>query len=349
MHNMLHRGGGLLEDYMYTIVYVLVDDEKLVYYNELMKSITSLRMHMPNQKVVVCMDQHTHDLLLKIDAEIINAAIVQVVHVPEGYNNVEKSRFIKVTLREYVTGDFLFIDTDTVICDTFPDVISDAPIGMVLELHNLRSIAKCKWTDRFDTDCGIDLQGYDYYFNSGVIWTKDIEAAHEFYREWHELWEETRKRGSFRDQPSLNSIVRKKIDMIDILDGKWNVQIATKTYSPINYLSDALIIHYMNNTWSPYKFCSPEIRALAYNDPAVIELLKTPKTVFNRCRIIALDEDNHYCDAKLAQFEKEFLLLRTTHLYRFVQFVYYRKRLFKVVESLLYRFFSFIDKMKHRR
>lgn len=316
---------------MFTVVYVVVDDGSLTYYNEMMKSLMSLRMHMPEQKVAVLTDSDTYTRIQQQKSELLDTAKVVPVEICDDYSTVEKSRLLKVTARERFKGDLLFIDTDTVICDTFPDVISDAPIGMVLELHNLRSIAKCKGTDRYDTACGIDLLGYDYYFNSGVIWSKDVEASHAFYREWHELWEKTRKNGSFRDQPSLNTIVRKKRDVVDILDGKWNVQIATKTYSPINYLPDALIIHYMNDSWSPYKFCSPEIRALAYNDPIVIELLKTPKSVFNRCRIIALDEENHYCNGALAEYEK----LSSTKLYALTRRIYSKRTLFQVVEGLL--------------
>ena len=38
-------------------------------------------------------------------------------------------------MREYVKGDFLFLDTDTVIADKLPDIVSDHDIAMVRDQH----------------------------------------------------------------------------------------------------------------------------------------------------------------------------------------------------------------------
>lgn len=313
---------------MYSVVYVLVDDGSFYYYNELMKSIASLRMRMPEQKVIVLIDSDTDAILKEEHAEVYDWADVIVKQIEFDYTKVEKSRFLKLNTRQLIEGDFLFVDTDTVICAPFPESVSDSSIAMVLELNAVRSAAKCSATDRYDSMAGIDLEGFDYYFNSGVIWAKDDAFAHEFYKSWYDLWELTRKRQTFRDQPSLNYVVKERIKDIGILKNEWNVQIATQTNSPINYLADAYIIHYMNNTWSPYRLCRPEIRALDYRDEKVLDLLKTPKTIFNRCRILALDEDNGYCDAALAEYED----VRKTTVYQLIRKLYHHRKVFDILE-----------------
>lgn len=316
---------------MFTVVYVLVDDGSLYYYNELMKSITSLRMHMPKRKVSVIIDTETDALLRKIDAEVYEWAEVLVHAIDGDYSTVEKSRVLKLSVRQLIKGDLLYIDTDTVICDAFPDDISDSSVAMVLELNALRSIAKCEATNHYDKMAGIELNGFDYYFNSGVIWSKDDSFANEFYRNWLDLWEITRKRDTFRDQPSLNYLVKERISHIGVLDNEWNVQIATQTHSPLNYLTTAYIIHYMNNTWSPYQLCSSEIRQLEYNDPKVLELLKTPKSIFSRCRVLAIDDENHYCDRGLVEYEE----IRTTVCYALMRKIYSKRPLFLALERFL--------------
>lgn len=48
---------------MYTICYVLTDSERLNYYNELLISLRSLRLHMSDVKVCVLLDDITAGIL----------------------------------------------------------------------------------------------------------------------------------------------------------------------------------------------------------------------------------------------------------------------------------------------
>ena len=102
---------------MYKIVYVLTDNENLKYYNELMISLLSVRKHMPDRPVCVLVDPTTYAILQKNNAEIFNLAEVLSIEVPSDLTQAEKSRYLKVTCRQWIRGDMLFVDTDTV---TFP-------------------------------------------------------------------------------------------------------------------------------------------------------------------------------------------------------------------------------------
>lgn len=274
---------------MFTVVYVVVDDEKLEYYNEMMKSLTSLRMHMPEQKAAVLMDSDTYERLQQQESELFDMAEVVCVPISDDYTQVEKSRLLKVTVRERLKGDLLFIDTDTVICGRFPPIETDKSIAMVLEFHSLRSELNWYVTDKYDKQSGLDLHNFDYFYNSGVIWSRDDEHAHRFYQKWHALWEQTRKRGIPRDQSPLNYIVQEEFEHIETLDGVWNAQLARAFSLGLNYLSDAYIIHYFNHSTSAYLLCKEEYKNLPYNDPKILEMLKTPRSLFDKCRLIRLD------------------------------------------------------------
>ena len=59
-----------------------------------------------------------------------------VVNVPEHYNKVQTSRYLKTSLRQTVEGDFLFIDSDTIITDSLADADSlTGNVMMVLDYH----------------------------------------------------------------------------------------------------------------------------------------------------------------------------------------------------------------------
>lgn len=278
---------------MYTVVYVVVDNKSLCYYNEMMKSLTSLRMHMPEQKVCVLVDDGTYEILKEKNAEVFQHAEVIPVSINNDYSQAEKSRFLKVTLRQRLSGTLLFIDTDTVICDVIPEIDMKKSMGMVLDLHELRSESNFFYTDLLDVKCGLDSGNYDYYYNSGVVWSKDDEHAHRIYEKWHSLWEQTRKTGIHRDQPALNYIVKEEQEHIETLDGIWNCQIATEFGKSLNYLADAHIVHYFSSSaTTAYKFAMKEYTNLPYNDPNILEMLQKPKQQFDRCRVVRIDDRN---------------------------------------------------------
>lgn len=316
---------------MFTVVYVVVDSEKLFFYNEMMKSLTSLRMHMPEQKVCVLTDDRTYDILMHVNAEVFELANVMCVPISDDYSQVERSRLLKVTLRQRLSGDLLFIDTDTVICDVLPDIISDKSIGMVLEFHSYRTDVNWYLTDRYDEQSGLNLENYKLFFNSGVIWSKDDEHAHRIYEKWHALWEKTRRNKIPRDQSPLNHIVREEIEHIAILDGVWNCQLARAFSMGLNYLADAHIIHYFNIQTSAYMLCQDEYRNLPYNDPQIIEMLHHPKSLFSRCRLVKLDDQNQIDGCNMS----EIWYPARTNQYRVLNWVLKHKRLTNIIETLI--------------
>lgn len=328
---------------MFTVVYVVVDDEKLFFYNEMMKSLTSLRMHMPEQRVCVLVDDYTYNHLKEINAEAFKLAEIVCVSVGEGYNQREKSRLLKLTLRERLSGNLLYVDTDTVVCDAMPEIVTDKSVGMVLEFHSLRNELNWYLTDKYERMSGLNLGNFKYFYNSGVIWSRDDEHAHRFYKKWHELWEQTRKRGTPRDQSSLNYVAKEEIEHIETLDGVWNCQLSRAFSMGLNYLSDAHVIHYFNLTTNVYLLGQEEYRKLPYNDERIIEMLKHPKSLFSRCRLVKLDDNNQLDGCNLA----EIWYPARTNQYRVLQhIILHRKKLSACIELLLKVLFNCRDRIK---
>ena len=98
------------------IIYCLVSDTKDYYYEQLLVSLCSLRKYNPDAIVEVVVDKETKDTLVSERAGIYNYVtdVIQI-DVPNEFAKKQRSRFIKTRLRELVSGDFFFIDTDTVI------------------------------------------------------------------------------------------------------------------------------------------------------------------------------------------------------------------------------------------
>ncbi|MBQ3418150.1 MAG: hypothetical protein IJH32_10015 [Ruminococcus sp.] len=231
---------------MLKIVYVYVGTEKKEYLNMLRISVRSAVKHMPDTPIIILTDRQTGDYLQESGVFLADAAEILSVEIPDGYNTVEKSRYLKTNLRELIDGDLLYIDCDVIICEDISDLSADTSVSMALDEHGLlsqqddggaaiRRAAKAR---------GLDVDACIKYFNGGVILAKDDDNAHQFFRRWFEVWDATRKPSMHHDQYSLNA-VNLEMDVIGELDGTYNCQL-TATYRAFSYLRNVKILHYLS-------------------------------------------------------------------------------------------------------
>lgn len=222
------------------VVYVLVSKPEDIYLEQALLSIYSLRLHVPEVHVTLLTDNVTEDALRGTRNEIRNVVDEMIVVKREhAFSAIESAYSLKTMLRERISGNFLFIDTDTIIVDDLSE-IDQCPyeIAAVPDAH-------LKYENHFQ------YQGYqslfkrlgvnmtmENYFNSGVMYVKDTKVSHQLFQAWNNSYIDNRQL-CFYDQPHL-AIANKQFDIIKELDGKWNCQVQ---YG-IKYFNSAKIIHY---------------------------------------------------------------------------------------------------------
>ena len=225
------------------IVYVLVSQETDYYYEMFLLSHYSLRLRHPkgDAEVVLVMDTDTHQRLVDKKAPVLDDVTPVVVRIPEEYNVMQRSRYLKTSLRQRVEGDFLFLDTDTLVCEKLDDTDSfDVDIAMVADLHclhetGLSTIERCKQA-RFDHP-----EEYAYY-NSGVIYCKECNSSRLLFKKWHEVWKQSASLGINYDQPALWKANHSVGGTIQELCGTWNCQVVSPLHA--EYLQRSKILHY---------------------------------------------------------------------------------------------------------
>lgn len=276
---------------MYSIVYVLTDNKKLNFYYEMRISIYSLRKRNFSGNIFVLLDLDTRDTLKRLthnELEEFNVQLV-VVDVPEKYTKTMRSRYIKTSMRKWVKGDFLFLDTDTIVAEELPEVISEYDISLVLDsnvpckdfttetrLYNRNLLNRCGCDDLLKDDL--------LYFNSGVIWVKDTELVHKLFEGWHRIWfDYLEKRGVSKDQAALNQINKEMGGIIQRLSDLYNVQVTADPF-PAKYLAEAKIIHYFHiHGKDTYMLASEQIDKSDLTNPLIQQIIDAPKTAFNLC------------------------------------------------------------------
>lgn len=227
------------------VLYVLTSTEKDLYLEELWVSLYSLR-HFNKEVVVKVLSDKSTVKRIEANAELA-AMITDLIPVdaPEDYPSKEKSRYIKTNIRNLVDGDFLFIDTDTVICDSL-DGIDSLPvknIGMVPELHgSFKEHLTYQYTVA-DTQriFGVDTSESPYWFNSGCMLVRDNSFTHEFFKRWHENWKYSAfQKGNSSDQRALLKTDYDYGYVIECIPDVYNGQIGMS----LKWFYDAKIIHF---------------------------------------------------------------------------------------------------------
>ncbi|MDR2691072.1 MAG: glycosyltransferase [Dysgonamonadaceae bacterium] len=208
------------------IVYTVVSSNKDYYFEQAFISVTSLRMRNPDAWVTLVMDDLSGKVLkgrkFGFDS-IADEQIVITIDNPR-LTNYQRSRWLKTNVREYVEGDFLFVDSDTVINGNLEEIDSfDGDLGAVRDIHT--SLQMNPFREMAVNHAG--LLGYDCfaemnYFNSGVIYAKDNRRTRDFYRSWHEEWKRGTVRRVYMDQPSFNKANHVYGGLVKVLADEWN-------------------------------------------------------------------------------------------------------------------------------
>jgi len=281
-------------------VYVLTIDETDYYLEQALLSITLLRIHMPNAFVSLLVDDVTGKTLGETTRKNILTLVneIKVVEIDCQFDKKARSRWLKTSMRKHIEGNFLYIDCDTIICDNLSDIEKmNVDLGAVWDMHTRFQDNHNKRTiqGRYET-AGFDSPFIsNEYFNSGVIFCKNIPVCYDFFGEWHRLWLHSFNNGLMVDMPSLNQANCSMNNVIVELGGEWNCQISDK--GAVNYLHSSKIIHYFNvyKYESPYRLANKDIikniKKTGSVNLEVKNMLLHPKSHFSSdTRLVNMDD-----------------------------------------------------------
>lgn len=283
------------------IIYVVTFDDSNYCFEQAVLSMCSVRMHNPQTVVRMVTDPASASLITGWRKDLLRAYHCEVLafEVPERFNKLERSRYLKTRLRLLVDGDFLFIDTDTIICRPLNDVRNvKGDIGAVLDSHLLLDENLSVRTENFRFKlAGIDTSDDPAYFNSGVMWVRETPAAREFYKQWSKRWLTLCEEKKIHyDQLSLYLANRQLGHLIQPMAGEWNCQLGGWF---LKSLSDAYIIHYYASSHSqeaPFFYFKNEklyqkIRKHGRVSEEMIESLRHPHLQFNSNYVLLSGDD----------------------------------------------------------
>lgn len=241
------------------IVYVVASSDGDVYMEQAIVSAWSARYYNPDCHIEMVCDQDT--------AATMNKGVrgrykdlfddVHVLEFDSEHNMMERSRWMKTRLRQIIEGNYLYLDTDTVVCADLSYVDDfDFDIGMVPDCNcEFRNSLVSGWViPAMKRMYDIDVSNETQYFNSGVAYVRDCQATKDFYEYWHTLWlYSLRLFNTAKDQQPLMKTNIDKGYVIRELPGYMNCQVAES----IQYLHTAHVVHFFNNLLGKCNSLSP--------------------------------------------------------------------------------------------
>ena len=223
------------------LLYILVSNCNDYYYEQAFLSILSVKYQMPEMQISMLVDDDTKDSLVGPRKKIFEFVDeLKVVKFEKSVNPIVRSRELKTTMREKITGDFLYVDVDTLWVapieeKDFSSDIMGVPDGHV-EFSDF--VGKKFHCEKMKS---LNLDFFEkFYINGGVLFVRDTPVAHQFMQEWNRYWQYCCERGSFTDQQSLNYVNSKMGGVIQLMPHSYNVQIVFS----VRYLLNAKVIHY---------------------------------------------------------------------------------------------------------
>lgn len=228
------------------IVYVVTSNDQDCFLEQCWASAYSAKIFTPNSHIVILTDKETKSGILSSERKNILSVVDEIidVEIPAEFGKMEKSRWLKTSMRRHIEGNFLYIDCDTLICGDLSDADNfDCSLGGVIDrnvpLRENKSLPLIK--RRLQKAYSLKVNFDSHYINSGVLYVKDDNIARIFFDLWHNNWLLSRKNGIRIDQPSLYKSELESRPITEI-DGVWNAQIE----GTLRYFYDAKILHFFS-------------------------------------------------------------------------------------------------------
>lgn len=325
----------------YKVLYVLTDDEKLKYYKEFKISVLSVKKYNPNIDIEVLIDDDTFNIINNVDSNGLNGIVnYKIIKSIEGYSKMMMSRWMKTSMRNLVSGDFLYIDTDTIICRELESIPDDMDLAMTYNRHcdSIKNTFTFDYIKNKFSSAQIEFNPNDCYYNAGVIFVRDNEFNKEFFKQWNEKWIEGTKFNNFTDQQSLYFVNKKNNNYIKTLEDKWNVQITTIPF-PINHLDDAIIIHscgMMDNV--PYLLSQQSTydNLSLTNNEEIYKIIDNPKKLFI---------DGYFTTINYETYVKE-QNIKNSYVYQCLSDKYCNIEEFEKFNNKFKKYYEFSNKVK---
>lgn len=211
------------------VCYAVATDGERRYVDLVAISALAVKRIHPGAKITVLTDDRSLPIISSLLEPFALAEKVRSVGAyPAGAVGV-RSRFVKTQVRQFIDGDFLYLDADAI------------PVASFARVFRCKEVL-CAAIDRSPLMPGgngfpswaepaFERLGWPFpskfYLNSGVVFWRDTSITRQLGRLWHENWLRFfRESNDFADQPAFNYCIDHLSGLFPrIMDDKFNARV----------------------------------------------------------------------------------------------------------------------------
>lgn len=215
-----------------SVCYVLVSRGQDDYPSMAYLSCQALRRIHPNAKVTLLYDKASESVLSRQYPHLLDLADERNAQPVNDLSPKAVSRYLKVTMRQWVRGDVLYLDSDTLPVRPFSEIgdlscdfaaVQDRthlnPLEPAFPSHIVPFYQQLGWP------CPLPR-----YFNAGVLFLRDNPRTVDFSTQWHTRWLQNVALNRIDDQPSFNKAIHESTMKIVELPTSYNAMVSVHPY-----------------------------------------------------------------------------------------------------------------------
>lgn len=288
-------------------VYILIATADDYYAEMAAVSMQTLQLTNPDARIVLLTDQATFDSTGHA-MRLIREFCSQIIPIKNQYQDmVMQSRFLKIKMRELIKGDFIYLDTDTLVLgalDTLWETKADFAACLDEPCYGEAFVA--------ERDTLFKMLHWtlipEKYINFGVALMRDTPKMHEFSQHLFTLWtEQVIKTGKHNDQFALNHLLNNTNIDFNVLPKSYNAQITANPMAGIK----AKILHIFTGKFAERNDTVLHVLAKRLKQEGTIDmevlnkLIKDGDPWVNLDTVRKLTATKHYMQAAALYLKKE--------------------------------------------
>jgi hypothetical protein len=223
------------------VAYVLAYDGAGPYADMVFASASMVQALHPDLERCLVADPRTIDVLEQADPELLQlfdtVAIAREVSGPVK----QRSRELKIRLRQMLAGDLIYLDGDTLPLRPFAELATFD--GELLGAHDRIAALPVPhipfWYEPLFRRLGWQYPP-DRYLNVGVLYLRDVPRIHALAAEWLARWQASAAVGCVNDQPAFNAAVQALGVEVGILPVSYNAMVTVSA----RFARGAKILHF---------------------------------------------------------------------------------------------------------
>ena len=225
----------------FKIVFCLTTNGSDAFFRMHSLAVRSVQYYMPKAQIITLVDLESANKITKSGiascGRPLGMRVIETASGPDGFRN----RWMKTKLRELVSGDVLYLDSDLVLRAGIQELWAyQGDLMGVLDRNQTSPYFAPFDRDRYKA-AGWPLPSHGS-INGGVLFWRDSKAAHNLSAAYHSRWLESYQRtGKPMDQQALNTAIDDCNVELMILPSTYN---SMERYHPSD-IGEAKIWHFI--------------------------------------------------------------------------------------------------------